>query len=346
MQIAIYQINMDRDYKDVAFEAYDKLGLDVEPDNFDPEIYDLVFEGDVDCSNLEDVYQMFNLEHPEGYRGRSLSVSDVVEIRDGEKAGFYYCDSFGFRKVAFDPTLTGTLKEDKITVVLCEPGKRARVAEIVNELEYLQRAVRGDIEAFYPFEEACCIICNEEGKFNGSQPNRAVYKPPEEVEMSYEEMTSKFREAEREGSGHVTGYIVFSEDSFDRPYPVEARTYVVSSNNKAFQAGMGGYSIYASSLDGSDPIIRLEGYMRNERGGKDGWKIERCYMKEDSREIMDIIFGTFFICDCRGEHFASLSKEQQEHYLKEFEKPERFYRYNGQIMAVPYEPKEFTKEER
>ena len=55
----------------------------------------------------------------------------------------------------------------------------------------------------------------------------------------------------------------------------------MSSNNKAFQEGMGGYSIYGSSLDGTDPCVRLERYMAVEKGGKDGWKIERCYMMSD-----------------------------------------------------------------
>ena len=169
-------------------------------------------------------------------------------------------------------------KEDKIKVVLCEPGKVARVAEISNTLAGLQKTVKGDIEQFCPYEEAVAIICNEEGKFNGMMPNRAIYSEPQEVEMSYGELTSRFREAERNGGEHLTGYIVFTEDSFTKPYPEAARTYAVSSNNKAFQPNMGGYSIYASALDGSDPMIRLEGYMQSEKGGKDGWKIERCYM--------------------------------------------------------------------
>lgn len=98
--------------------------------------------------------------------------------------------------------------------------------------------------------------------------------------MTYGELKSYFRNAERKGE-HLTGYIVFSPASFTQEYSVEARTYVVSSKNKAFQPNMGGYSIFASSLDGSDPCIRLEAYMASERGGKDGWQIERCYMMSD-----------------------------------------------------------------
>lgn len=45
----------------------------------------------------------------------------------------------------------------KIKVILLEPGKLARTAEIDS-----------------PFDESVCIICNEEGKINGMEPNRSV----------------------------------------------------------------------------------------------------------------------------------------------------------------------------
>ena len=270
MDITIYQINMGRDHNRIAFEGLDLLKMYQGSDKIDSRIYDRVFEGEVDCKDLEDVYRKFNLEHPEGYKGRSLSVSDVVEIVDENgDSTFHFCDSIGFKQIDFDPYLTEEYKEDKIKVVLCEPGKVARVAEISNTLADLQKTVKGDIEQFCPYEEAVAIICNEEGKFNGMTPNRAIYSEPQEVEMSYGELTSRFREAERNGGEHLTGYIVFTEDSFTKPYPEAARTYAVSSNNKAFQPNMGGYSIYASALDGSDPMIRLEGYMQSEKGGKD-----------------------------------------------------------------------------
>ncbi len=108
-------------------------------------------------------------------------------------------------------------------------------------------------------------------------------KAPHEVNMTYSTMKNYFRTAER-ARQHLTGYIVFSPASFEKEYPLESRTYGVSSDNKAFQPNMGGYSIYAGSLDGSDPCVRLEQYMASEYGGKDGWQIERCYMMSDEVE--------------------------------------------------------------
>lgn len=175
MNIAIFQINPDRDENNVAFLSYENLERFQGSAALRSEIYDKVFEGEVECGTLEEVYQMFNLDHPDGYRGRSLSVSDVVEVVGEEKSTFYFCDSIGFREVDFDPDMTEPLKEKKIKVVLCEPGKVARVAEIGTELSDLQRVVGGLIEPYYPFEEQVCIVCNDEGKYNGMRPCRAIY---------------------------------------------------------------------------------------------------------------------------------------------------------------------------
>ena len=66
------------------------------------------------------------------------------------------------------------MKKDNIKVVLCEPGKCAKIADIDSSLEGLQAAVGGLIEAMYPFDESVCIIRNEEDKINGMELNRAI----------------------------------------------------------------------------------------------------------------------------------------------------------------------------
>ena len=65
-------------------------------------------------------------------------------------------------------------EENRIKVVYVEPGRLATVREIGTELSDLQAAVGGWIETYYPFEEEVCIVCDDEGKFNGALPNRAV----------------------------------------------------------------------------------------------------------------------------------------------------------------------------
>ena len=49
------------------------------------ESYEAVYHGELDIQTIEDAFYIFNMEHPEGYKGRSMSVSDVVEIFDPEK---------------------------------------------------------------------------------------------------------------------------------------------------------------------------------------------------------------------------------------------------------------------
>ena len=175
MEIRIYQINSDRDTDGYKFMGMDWVKKHWGEQGVDSEIYDKVYEGTIDGSSLEDVFCTFNFSRPVGFKGHSLSVSDVVEVIQSSETepGFYFCDSIGFQKVEFDTSRVPD-KEEKIRVVLLEPGKLARVADIDSSLEGLQKTVNGLIEAAYPFEEEVCIICNEEGKLNGMPLNRAI----------------------------------------------------------------------------------------------------------------------------------------------------------------------------
>jgi hypothetical protein len=63
---------------------------------------------------------------------------------------------------------------EKIKVLMVEPEKAPREAEIENSLESLQSIVGGYIEATYPFSDPVAIICNEEGKLQGMPLNRSL----------------------------------------------------------------------------------------------------------------------------------------------------------------------------
>lgn len=104
------------------------------------------------------------------------------------------------------------------------------------------------------------------------------------VQYTYEELVNIFRMIEKSGKGkfHIVGFIVFTKDSFPKPYDETSRTYVVGSDNKAFQPNKVGYSIYGNCLDGKDMCVRLEQYMAVENGDKNGWAIERCYIDTDN----------------------------------------------------------------
>lgn len=61
------------------------------------EVYSSELQTTIENKNelLEQIFEKFNLNHPEDFHGHSLSVSDVVII-DNE---IYFCDSFGWKKV-------------------------------------------------------------------------------------------------------------------------------------------------------------------------------------------------------------------------------------------------------
>lgn len=346
-EFSIYQINVDRDTANVCFIGMESLEKIKGTKEVNAAAYDRVYEGKMDCISLENIYQKFNVDHPADYKGRSLSVSDVVEIRESDtlNPGFYFVDSIGFKSISFDKSLCKEPVEagsGKISVLLVEPNKYPKMIEIDDTLEAMQAMVGGDIEEYMPFEDEVAIVCHEEGKLIGLPPNRAIYAEPETVELTYSELADRFRNAESEGKKHLTGYIVFSQESFNKPYDEKSRTYAVSSDNKAFKAGLGGYSIYDSCLDGSDPCVRLDGYMR----GENAWKIEKCYLKEASREMLDIICGKFFICHApyEAERFQSLPPDLAEKYREKFQYPERFARINDKIVAVPFKPAKADRE--
>lgn len=64
--------------------------------------------------------------------------------------------------------------ENTLTVLVVAPGEKPKVETIDCGLESLQQQVGGYIEAVYPFEEPVGLVCNEEGKINGMQLNRAL----------------------------------------------------------------------------------------------------------------------------------------------------------------------------
>ena len=104
MRMRLYQINTDRDEKGLAFMSYEFVKRRTHSEKIDRRIYDCVFDGEVNCKSLESVFALFNFRYPDGYQGRSLSLSDVVEVLDGEHVpkGLYFCDSIGFKEVMFD----------------------------------------------------------------------------------------------------------------------------------------------------------------------------------------------------------------------------------------------------
>lgn len=87
--------------------------------------------------------------------------------------------------------------------------------------------------------------------------------------MKYKELEQIFIEHEAaDPKYHLDGYITFSSlGSFEAPgYTQLDRTYIVSSDNKAYKPNRLGYSIFGSCLNGHDSHVRLEQYMNRPNG--------------------------------------------------------------------------------
>ena len=94
----IYQLKQGDKNHYRRFQPYDRLAADGEkPEvgNYDKVYSSVMRPGDT----LETLYEKFNLDHPADFRGRSLSVSDVVVIEQDGKAAAHYLDSVGFREL-------------------------------------------------------------------------------------------------------------------------------------------------------------------------------------------------------------------------------------------------------
>lgn len=95
---AIYQINEDivkDNYLFMSLELVKSRGIEVSGEDYSL-IYGGRLSGDV---TLEMLYEKFNIDHPEGFQGHSLSVSDVVVTNRGGEVKAYYVDSFGYAEL-------------------------------------------------------------------------------------------------------------------------------------------------------------------------------------------------------------------------------------------------------
>jgi hypothetical protein len=74
--------------------------LAVDGNNYKP-VYqgDMNGDGQSTAEILESIYERFNLHHPDDFRGHSLSVSDIVVLREDGRDQAYFVDSYGFMEV-------------------------------------------------------------------------------------------------------------------------------------------------------------------------------------------------------------------------------------------------------
>lgn len=130
---AIYQINEDavkENYLFMNLELVKSKGIEVRGED-----YSLVYGGKLpENVTLEMLFEKFNISRPEGFRGHSLSVSDVVVTNRGGEVNAYYVDSFGYAELPEFVKQRQNLPEPKIEEQLEEyPAVYKHSAEYASE---------------------------------------------------------------------------------------------------------------------------------------------------------------------------------------------------------------------
>ena len=95
----LYQLKREsrlRDYAFTNFETLTESGKKVKRDN-----YNLIYAAPLtDGYSLDHIYTEFNISHPADFTGHSLSVSDVIVLKQGDNQySAYFVDSFDFEKI-------------------------------------------------------------------------------------------------------------------------------------------------------------------------------------------------------------------------------------------------------
>ena len=106
----IYQLKPNLELDSLRFEGTESLKrMGITKDNFDaikPENYTLLYVGELSelqketqGATLEAIFEKFNLDHQEDFRGHSLSVSDIVVLHQNGQNTAHFVDSFGYTEI-------------------------------------------------------------------------------------------------------------------------------------------------------------------------------------------------------------------------------------------------------
>lgn len=99
---AIYQMKNDETLRNHRFESMEhllKLGLAIDHKN-----YDLAYTGHFEAADdtiktLNEIYEKFNSDLPKDFTGHSVSISDVIALKQNNVVTAHYVDSFGFKEL-------------------------------------------------------------------------------------------------------------------------------------------------------------------------------------------------------------------------------------------------------
>lgn len=124
MKYEIYQLKDSRNC-DYGFMSWDFA----KKHNFSMNDYRKVYSGTIMEDHVYDalnrLYDMFNRNHPSDFRGHSMSVSDVIVLRNSGKlqTTVYYCDSFGWENITEIANVSNQMTQEEMIAYLLEELK-------------------------------------------------------------------------------------------------------------------------------------------------------------------------------------------------------------------------------
>lgn len=97
---AIMQLKPDAS-PELHFSALDKI-----QGTPSPETYDAIYTGTFvpeksSAATLERLYETFNLNHPGDFTRHSLSMGDIVALKQDGVVSYHYCDTIGFKELPY-----------------------------------------------------------------------------------------------------------------------------------------------------------------------------------------------------------------------------------------------------
>lgn len=127
-----HQVDNEMGYQYMSLDFIEKMGMSVKVQD-----YQMMYQGVLEVQDtLEDLYIKFNIDRPEGFKGHSMSTSDVVILkRDGEMKA-YYVNDIGFRELpAFIEQRAEVLREtnNELVVKQDKSGKEQEEPEKIRE---------------------------------------------------------------------------------------------------------------------------------------------------------------------------------------------------------------------
>ena len=195
----IYQLKEEKSLNEYRFAS--TQDLDRKRLNIDKNNYWKVFESTkTNSDTLDSIYKKYNMEHPEGFRGHNLSMSDIIVLHVNGEDRAYYVDFDGFTEV---PEFLNANEQNKYSIYQLKQGEEMRDYKFASKSELQSRGLSVNPENY-----------------------EKVYETPKTDSDTLDSIYYKFNmEHPADFRGHslsVSDVIVFHENGVDTAHYVDS----------------------------------------------------------------------------------------------------------------------------